>query len=484
MDPRNFLRQTVFSENRRLLPHQIEQAIFAIERKHSLNASETGSGKFLVALATRRLIEHAADRAVACLYTSPKSALGQFEKEFADHGYKTFALRRGGDAIPADVDTTLVANSTMLVAHREQLRRWRPQLIVLDEAQAFKTAAAARTRAVYGDSLDGTGGIIEGAPFVLAMSGTLAPAHNGELYPHLRALTPDALLDERGRVMRRHVFEMTFCVFDARRVAGGREVQAIVGSRNGALLRERIAPYVARVTLREIAPTLPPERHEIAPIAREDVKLDELAEIAGIEDEQIRAAVETLAAAVRDGVVPEPDIERETTRLMEIIGGGAALAHLRRAYGLAKLPYVEDAVMARRKRVTLIFNTYRITGDRLETLLAEQDVTVGRIHGGTSDAERHAVITGIQDSSIEAAILQIDAAGSALNLQAADRIVMLEPSWTPGANQQAVARAVRIGQQNPVLISWPVIRDSIDEKVLQVLRRKQSGLAELWRAAS
>jgi len=43
---------------------------------------------------------------------------------------------------------------------------------------------------------------------------------------------------------------------------------------------------------------------------------------------------------------------------------------------------------------------------------------------------------------------------------------------------------VRIGQQNPVLISWPVIRDSIDEKVMQVLRRKQSGLAELWRAAS
>jgi SNF2 family DNA or RNA helicase len=167
-----------------------------------------------------------------------------------------------------------------------------------------------------------------------------------------------------------------------------------------------------------------------------------------------------------------------------MIGGGAALAHLRRAYGLAKLPYTEDAVMARRKRVTLVFNTYRITGDRLEKQLIEQDVTVGRIHGGTSDAERRAVIAGIQDGSVEAAILQIDAAGSALNLQAADRIVQLEPSWTPGTNKQAVARAVRIGQQNPVLISWPVIRNSIDEKVMQVLRRKQSGLAELWRAAS
>ena len=94
------------------------------------------------------------------------------------------------------------------------------------------------------------------------------------------------------------------------------------------------------------------------------------------------------------------------------------------------------------------------------------------------------MVSGIQDGSIEVAILQIDAAGSALNLQAANRIIMLEPSWTPGSNHQAVARAVRIGQRNPVLVSWPVVRHSIDEAVMRVLRHKQNGLTELWRAAS
>jgi SNF2 family DNA or RNA helicase len=174
---------------------------------------------------------------------------------------------------------------------------------------------------------------------------------------------------------------------------------------------------------------------------------------------------------------------------MQMIGGGTALAHLRRAYGLAKLPYCEDVVMSRRggsrkeRTPTLIFNTYRLTGDRLEALLRDQDVVVGRIHGDTPAAARNAVVSGIQDGSIEAAILQIDAAGSALNLQAANRVIMLEPSWTPGANHQAVARAMRIGQCNPVLISWPVIRNSIDEAVMRVLRRKQTGLTELWRAA-
>jgi hypothetical protein len=399
-------------------------------------------------------------------------------------------LRHGGNVIPDDVDTVLVANSAMLVTHRDHLRNWSPLLVVLDEAAAFKTATAARTKAVYGDALDGAGGIVDEVPFVLAMSGTLAPAHNGELFPHLRALAPEALTDERGRIMRRQVFERTFCTFGTRRVAGGREVQVITGSRNSNLLRQRIAPHVARVTLREIAPTLPPERHEVVPIAREDVNLDELAAIAGIEDAVIRTAVETLATAIRDGLVPTPDIDREMTRLMQMVGGGTALAHLRRACGLAKLPYAEDVVTSRRgvirteRTPTLVFNVFRMTGDRLETLLGDQDIVVGRIHGDTSAAERHAVVSGVQSGDVEVAILQIDAAGSALNLQAASRIIMLEPSWTPGANHQAVARAVRIGQRNPVLISWPVVRHSIDEAVMRVLRRKEDGLTELWGVAS
>jgi SNF2 family DNA or RNA helicase len=174
---------------------------------------------------------------------------------------------------------------------------------------------------------------------------------------------------------------------------------------------------------------------------------------------------------------------------MEMIGGGTALAHLRRAYGLAKLPYAEDVVWSRRgsgrgRTPTLIFNTFRATGDRLESLLGEQDITVGRIHGDTSAAERSAVVAGIQGNDVEVAILQIECAGSALNLEAADRIVMLEPSWAPGTNHQAVARAVRLGQRNPVLVSWPVIRGSIDEAVMRTLRRKEHGLTELWRAAS
>jgi hypothetical protein len=100
MSRRDFLTQVVFSENRRLLPHQIEQAIFAVELAHSLNASETGTGKFLVALATRRLIEHEAGRIIRCVYTCPKSALGLAEAEFIDNGYRTYFYGTGTPPFP------------------------------------------------------------------------------------------------------------------------------------------------------------------------------------------------------------------------------------------------------------------------------------------------------------------------------------------------------------------------------------------------
>ena len=179
MNRRVFLEQAIFSNDRRLLPHQVDQAIFAVEQKYSLNASETGSGKFLVALAARRLIEAEAGYIIKCLYTAPKSALGQFEQEFTDHDYRTFVLRHGNDAIPDAANTVLVANSTMLVTHRNQLRTWQPELVVLDEASAFKTAQAARTRAVYGDDLSGAGGIIGNAGAVPGPGATITGENTG-----------------------------------------------------------------------------------------------------------------------------------------------------------------------------------------------------------------------------------------------------------------------------------------------------------------
>jgi hypothetical protein len=220
----DFLTQAIFSGERRLLPHQVAQAIFAVERERSLNASETGSGKFLVALAMRRLVEHeAAGRIVKCLYTCPKSALGQFEQEFIDHGYRTFVLRHGNDVIPANTDTVLVANSTMVVTHRDSCATG-AILVVLDEA-LLSDRSAARTKAATATPSAALAGSSRRA--VRLGDVRPPPAHN-ESSTHLRALAP-AATDEHGRIMRRIFRENLLCVW---RVIAGSRSAVITGSRN------------------------------------------------------------------------------------------------------------------------------------------------------------------------------------------------------------------------------------------------------------
>src|SRR5215472_14208479 len=97
MSRQDFLARIVFSGDRRLLPHQIKQTVFAVELKRSLNASETGSGKFLIALATRLLIEHEAGHKVPRSSTSPQSAMRQLEQEFTHQDCRPLVLRHGND---------------------------------------------------------------------------------------------------------------------------------------------------------------------------------------------------------------------------------------------------------------------------------------------------------------------------------------------------------------------------------------------------
>jgi SNF2 family DNA or RNA helicase len=65
------------------------------------------------------------------------------------------------------------------------------------------------------------------------------------------------------------------------------------------------------------------------------------------------------------------------------------------------------------------------------------------------------------------------AAGQGLNLTAASRAFIMEPMWNPAAEAQAVDRIYRIGQKREVFIKRYQIEDSIEEKIVQLARKKQ-----------
>jgi len=66
------------------------------------------------------------------------------------------------------------------------------------------------------------------------------------------------------------------------------------------------------------------------------------------------------------------------------------------------------------------------------------------------------------DQKQDVFLIQLQAGGTGLNLQHYDRIVFISPWWTAALLNQAIGRAVRIGQKNVVKIYWLKLKEEGD----------------------
>lgn len=70
-------------------------------------------------------------------------------------------------------------------------------------------------------------------------------------------------------------------------------------------------------------------------------------------------------------------------------------------------------------------------------------------------------------------MLSMKAGGTAITLTSAGRVFIFDPWWNPGAEEQSIARAHRIGQHNTVTVTWPIITDTIENIVVNVSSGKR-----------
>ncbi|GLJ38996.1 hypothetical protein SUGI_0794870 [Cryptomeria japonica] len=104
----------------------------------------------------------------------------------------------------------------------------------------------------------------------------------------------------------------------------------------------------------------------------------------------------------------------------------------------------------------LLFSTMTKLLDILEEYLQWRDLKYRRIDGSTSLEDRETAIVDFNKTGSECFIflLSICAAGRSLNLQSADTVIIYDPDANPQNEQQAVARAHRIGQKKDVKVIY------------------------------
>ncbi|MFB7918810.1 DEAD/DEAH box helicase [Streptomyces sp. NPDC056061] len=98
----------------------------------------------------------------------------------------------------------------------------------------------------------------------------------------------------------------------------------------------------------------------------------------------------------------------------------------------------------------------------------------GPVAGSVPAARRQEVVDGFAATDGHAVLLsQIQAGGVGLNMQAASVVIICEPQIKPTMEHQAVARAHRMGQIRTVRVHRLLATDSVDERMLDILARKE-----------
>lgn len=82
-------------------------------------------------------------------------------------------------------------------------------------------------------------------------------------------------------------------------------------------------------------------------------------------------------------------------------------------------------------------------------------------------------------NDVKAFLISLKAGGVGLNLTEADYVFILDPWWNPAAENQAISRSHRIGQENKVFAYRFITSDSIEQRILE-LQRQKSELADIF----
>ncbi|HHU09624.1 MAG TPA: DEAD/DEAH box helicase [Intrasporangiaceae bacterium] len=119
----------------------------------------------------------------------------------------------------------------------------------------------------------------------------------------------------------------------------------------------------------------------------------------------------------------------------------------------------------------LVFSTFtrflRMVQDRLHG----EGLDTAYLDGSTTD--RETVVRDFREGEVPVFLISLKAGGFGLTLTEADYVFVLDPWWNPAAEEQAIDRVHRIGQDKTVFVYRFVSAETIEEKVIALQEHKR-----------
>ncbi len=412
-------------------------------------ADDMGLGKTLQLLA---LLVHAREHGERrpALVVAPTSVVSAWRDEAARHapGLDVRVVETAGQDF-SGIDADVVVTSYALLRLDEDAYRAREwSTLVLDEAQYVKNPRTRVHRAVQALSSD----------VVFAATGTPLENSLTDLWSIL-SLTSPGLFPSARRFREEYVLPIEYGKVDEN-LEGG-----TARERRLNRLRRRIRPFLLRRTKDVVAPDLPPRQEQ-------DVRI-ELSSGHRAVYERVLQRERRKVLGLLDDLDSQRFIVFRSLTLLRLLAlapalvdaGGPGLASSK----LEALRGRLDEAIAEGHR-SLVFSQFTSYLDLVEADLRARDIDVVRLDGST--ARRADVVEAFRRGAAPVFLISLKAGGVGLTLTEADYVFLLDPWWNPAAEQQAIDRAHRIGQSRPVTVYRLIAAGTIEEKVLDLQRRK------------
>ncbi len=237
-------------------------------------------------------------------------------------------------------------------------------------------------------------------------------------------------------------------------------------------LRRKLGPFLLRRLKADVAKDLPPKIERIALCSL------------GTEQKQVyRALVESSRRKLEDMVATQ-GFKRCTIEILKtLLQLRQACCHL----DLLKMPGIPpgqpsakmdlffellDEALDGGHRI-LVFSQFVSMLTILRNQLNDRQIPYCYLDGSTK--ERQKIVHQFNsDREIPLFLISLKAGGTGLNLTGADMVIHYDPWWNPAVEQQATDRAYRIGQKRTVYGIKLLTRGTIEEKVLEMQKRKQA----------
>ncbi|RLN48531.1 hypothetical protein BBJ29_007408 [Phytophthora kernoviae] len=126
------------------------------------------------------------------------------------------------------------------------------------------------------------------------------------------------------------------------------------------------------------------------------------------------------------------------------------------------------------RRKVVVFSQWTSMLDMVSQLLKRNGFLHCTFNGSLSQEARERVLTRFEkDPSVEVLVISLKAGGVGLNLTCASVVILLDPWWNPGVEEQAIDRVHRLGQTRDVMVKRYVVNDTVEDMILQLQQRKE-----------